>query len=125
MIVVQPGCSGLLTGSDRPPIEWKSLARRGMLFSECEAIDLLALPPGTELDDGGPDGIEKVWFAVSGHGDLDSEGCELPLRSGDLVLSPADVAIRVRAGAAGLELLLLAVTPSAVSAALPARTPVA
>ncbi|GAB3491327.1 cupin domain-containing protein [Amycolatopsis cihanbeyliensis] len=102
--------------------ETRCLARRGMLYSECEAFDQLRLEPGSELGLRGREGTESAWFVLGGggiaHGASVRELCR-----GDLVLAPAGALVTLEAGGSGLELLWLAVLPEAVTRALPARKP--
>ncbi|WP_158886765.1 cupin domain-containing protein [Amycolatopsis anabasis] len=100
----------------------RCLARRGMLYSECEAFDHLRLPPGGELGPRGREGIESAWFVLGGAGTARGASSR-ELRPGDLVLAPADASVTLVAGDEGLELLWLAVLPEAVTRALPARKP--
>ncbi len=114
-------------------IRWRSLARRGMLFCECEAFDHVRLAPGTELAlrGRGREGTEEAWFAVSGSGALldpgaaGAAGAGHAIRAGDLVLLPAGEVGRLVGGDGGLELLWLAVMPREVTRSLPPRRPVA
>jgi mannose-6-phosphate isomerase-like protein (cupin superfamily) len=108
-------------------IRWRSLARRGMLHSECESFDYLRLAPGTEFALRGRQGTESVWFTVAGTGlvvesDPVSAGCTL--KAGDLVLLPAGKDVRLVSGDSGLELLWLSVMPREVTQSLPIRRPV-
>ncbi|OJH40660.1 cupin domain-containing protein [Cystobacter ferrugineus] len=109
-------------------IHWRCLARRGMLHSECEALDYVRLAPGTEFALRGREGTESAWFVIAGAGRLlapDSEPAERPIGAGDLVLLPAGADARITSGSAGLELLWLAVMPHAITQSLPMRRPVA
>ncbi|GAA3849621.1 hypothetical protein GCM10022243_14450 [Saccharothrix violaceirubra] len=100
-------------------VAWRCLARRGMVHSECEAVDLVSLPPGSTFAPPGRDGVESAWFVVRGSGSADG----LPVRTGDVVLAATPT--RLAAGSAGLDVLWVAVLPAAVSALLPRRSPVA
>ncbi|ATB42000.1 hypothetical protein CYFUS_007476 [Cystobacter fuscus] len=109
-------------------IHWRCLARRGMLHSECEALDYVRLAPGTEFALRGSEGTESAWFVIAGTGSLlasDSDPAERPLGAGDLVLLPAGTDARITSGRDGLELLWLAVMPHAITQSLPMRRPVA
>lgn len=99
---------------------WRCLARRGMLYSECEAVEHWTLAPHSELGLRGREGVESAWFVLDGAGTT-SDG--MRLQPGDLVLAPASSAVRLEAGGEGLELLWLAVYPDAVTKALPVRRP--
>ncbi len=107
-------------------IRWRSLARRGMLHSECESFDYVRLAPGTSFELRGREGTENAWFTVSGSGKLSEPGAEQAeraLKVGDLVLLPAGKEIRLTSEGNGLELLWLTVLPRVVINALPERRP--
>ncbi len=109
-------------------IRWRSLARRGMLDSECESFDYVRLSPGTEFALRGREGTESAWFVIEGSGRLlgpDPVSRGRPLEAGELVLLPAGAEFRLVSGDGGLELLWLAVLPRAISQSLPMRRPVA
>jgi mannose-6-phosphate isomerase-like protein (cupin superfamily) len=109
-------------------IRWRSLARRGMLHSECESVDYVRLSPGTEFALRGREGSESAWFILAGSGRLLEQGSEStgrPLGAGELVLLPDGAQVRLASGDGGLELLWLAVMPRSISQSLPMRRPVA
>jgi hypothetical protein len=112
-------------------VRWRSLARRGMLHSECESFDYVQLAPGTTFALRGQDGTESAWFVVAGAGVLVEAGASprslIPraVTGGHLVLVPAGQAIELVAGDDGLQLLWLELMPGAVVEALPGRRPVA
>ena len=104
----------------------RSLARRGFFFSETEAFDYLRLAPGDEIDSRGRRGIEEAWFVLRGDGELiNPDGLTHPLHRYDLIACPLNSGTRLRAGPHGMEVLLVAVIPAQLSAALPVRLPVA
>lgn len=109
-------------------IRWRSLARRGMLHSECESFDHVRLAPGTEFALYGRDGTEQVWFIVRGTGKVCDGPVEVTghrLRTGDLVAAPhGGTQMVLRAGPTGLDALWLTVLPAAISKTLPDRKPV-
>ncbi|WP_156755606.1 cupin domain-containing protein [Actinokineospora pegani] len=104
---------------------WRCLARRGMLHSECESVDYLRLPPGGARDVRGSDGVDAVWFVLAGEGEFDGgAGAPVLLRPGDLLLWSGGSGGTVRNHRTDhLELLALAVLPTAVTDRLPARVP--
>jgi hypothetical protein len=105
-------------------LHWRSLARRGMLHSECESFDYVRVAPGTELALRGREGTESAWFVIAGSGRLlEPTGC--CLRAGELLLLSSGQEGRLVGGEEALELLWLAVLPRAVSQRLPPRRPVA
>ncbi len=104
----------------------RSLARRGFFFSETEAFDYLRLAPGDEIGSRGRRGTEEAWFVFRGDGELiDRDGVARPLRRYTLAACPLDSGTRLRAGAQGMEVLLVAVIPEHLSTAMPPRLPVA
>ncbi|MGH3480457.1 MAG: hypothetical protein ACRDQD_26940 [Nocardioidaceae bacterium] len=104
----------------------RTLARRGFFFSETEAFDYLRLAAGDEIGSRGRSGTEEAWFVVRGDGELiDPDGRAHRLRRYTLAACPLDSGTRLRAGTQGMEILLLAVIPEHLSAAMPARLPVA
>ncbi len=106
---------------------WRCLARRGMLYSECEAFDYVRLAPGGVRDGRGREGNEEAWFVLSGEGEFLTGGdSSLFVRTGDLVLCPDGAGGVLRNSADfPLEVLLLAVLPASVTEQLPVRSPVA
>lgn len=74
---------------------WTCLARRGMLHSECEAVDLLVLEPGETLSRRGRDGIGEVWYVVAGTASTE-DGTAVAAGSA-LVIAPEDTASRLTA----------------------------
>jgi mannose-6-phosphate isomerase-like protein (cupin superfamily) len=109
-----------------PHTESRSLARRGFFFSETEAVDHLRLAPGAEVGPRGRRGTEEIWFVADGDGLLlEPDGASSPLHPGALALCPLNSGVRLRAGAGGMELVLVAVAPRHLTAAMPARLPVA
>jgi mannose-6-phosphate isomerase-like protein (cupin superfamily) len=128
MIITNVTSPARTVGAGGETIRWRSLARRGMLHSECESFDHVRLAPGTELALCSRYATEQVWFTLRGAGEVgDGPGHATghPVREGDLVLAPhGGDQVVLRAGSAGLDLLWLTVLPSAVTAALPGRKPV-
>lgn len=103
----------------------RSLARRGFFFSETEAFDYLRLAPGAEIGLRGRRGTEEAWFVLHGAGELvDRAGGARPLRCHSLAVCALDSGTRLRAGAQGMEVLLVAVIPEHLSTAMPTRLPV-
>lgn len=106
---------------------WRSLARRGMLHSECESFDYVRICAGTEFALRNRDATEQVWFTLRGTGLLRGGPADAPghpLQAGDLVIAPHDGdQVVLRAGTTGLDVLWLTVLPGALAASLPARKP--
>jgi hypothetical protein len=128
MIITTVTSSVRTMGAGGEGIQWRSLARRGMLHSECESFDYLRLAPHTEFALCGQYATEHVGFLLRGTGKLSSSqrnATGRPVRQGDLMIVPhCRDQIVVHAGSAGLDVLWLTVLPSAVTAKLPGRKPV-
>jgi mannose-6-phosphate isomerase-like protein (cupin superfamily) len=104
----------------------RSLARRGFFFSETEAVDHLRLMPGAEIGVRGRRGTEEIWYVAGGDGHLiHPDGTADVLRRDALAACPLNSGVRLRAGEHGMELLLIAVAPRHLTAAMPPRLPVA
>jgi len=100
---------------------WQCLARRGMLHSECEAVDHLVLPGGATLDRRGRDGLHEVWLVLSGRASL---GDGSPLTGGQAVLVRAEDTLTRLTARTRTRLLTLTLLPHNTSRRLPARAPV-
>ena len=125
MIISTIGSTSRTRNGDEE-IRWRSLARRGMLHSECESFDYVRLAPGTRFALRGREGIESAWFVVSGSGRLlepDSDAPTRALEPGELILLPDGKQGHLVSGDTGLELLWLAVMPRELSQSLPPRRP--
>lgn len=120
MIVTRADAASQTIGPDGASVYSRCLARRGMLHAECEAVDRVKLPAGTEFGLNGRENAEAVWVVLGGTGSLRGAG---PLAAGDVVLAPADDAIRIVAGDEDLELLWIRVLPASISSRLPIRKP--
>jgi hypothetical protein len=105
--------------------EWSTLARRGMLFSECEAVELLRMPPDGHFEMPTADGVERVWLVIDGGGHASTGESAIAIGGSDLLVWPCDRRISFTPGSRGLVLLVIATTPAAVSESLPSRAPVA
>ncbi|GHG62033.1 cupin domain-containing protein [Streptomyces griseocarneus] len=117
--------AALHTGG-REPLRIRCLARRGMLHSECEAVDRVSLAPHAHYDLVGRGGTEAAWYVL--RGPLTARWTGAPpttavLGDRDLVLARTAEDLTLRAGPEGAELLCLTVTPPAVTRHLPPRTP--
>lgn len=102
---------------------WRCLARRGMLHSECEAFEQIRLAPGAVWTHASSHGTDTAVYAVAGRGSVHDEDGSRGLGAGNALLVPARSAVRVSAGACGLDLTLVRTLPLDVIARLPARVP--
>ncbi|WP_234329963.1 VOC family protein [Streptomyces viridochromogenes] len=103
---------------------WRSLARRGMLFSECESIDHVVLEKGSVHRSDPDAGTEYLWYVVSGDATFraDPEERESPVRAGHVVLVPAGTAGRLLS-LSTTEIIVITCVPDAVARRLPPRAP--
>ncbi|MEU3898133.1 hypothetical protein [Streptomyces sp. NPDC045251] len=106
-----------------PDTTWRCLARRGMLHSECEAFEQIRLAPGACWSHDLDHGTEVALYVVAGRGTVDDRARERPLGAGSVLLVPARSELRVTAGPEDLNLAVVRVLPSEVTAELPARVP--
>ena len=100
----------------------RCLTRRGMLHSECQAIDHLRLATGDHLELVEADGHETAWVICEGRAALG--GATGELTSGDVVLVPAGDRPALTVLAGPLKLLRVAVVSREAAGRLPARRPV-
>lgn len=126
MIVTDASGAGVAANVREETVQWGCLARRGMLYSECEAFDQLELAPQARVTMQGRSGIEEAWYVLDGDVVFDaSTGEQHGAGRGDLVLRAAGTAasLRNRSSDSPARLLLIAVLPPAVSDRLPRRRP--
>jgi hypothetical protein len=104
--------------------QWRCLARRGMLHSECEAVDFVRLTAGAELAVDAAGGVEECLLVLRGRAELRTgEGPDLPLVPRQLVQLPWRTRATIRAVDEGTELLSIRGLPGELSKALPPRIP--
>ncbi|MEU6991763.1 hypothetical protein ABZ953_14035 [Streptomyces sp. NPDC046465] len=104
-----------------------------MLHSECESFEQIRLPPGGTWAHEPSHGTEAALYAVAGSASVHAEaeveaegagpGEGHALDAGGALLVGARAAVRVTAGAEGLDLLAVRVLPTDVSDRLPLRVP--
>ncbi|MFI6703504.1 hypothetical protein ACIBJC_31915 [Streptomyces sp. NPDC050509] len=133
MITVSLARPTVLLGPGSERVRVRCLARRGMLHSECEAVDHLRLSPDAHFDLMGRDGTEAAWYVLSGSLILDPDGPDPAPGTGSrpratlgergLLVAARGEDVRPRAGPRGAELLCLTLTPDAVARRLPCRVP--
>ncbi|MFD0272945.1 hypothetical protein ACFVHB_03415 [Kitasatospora sp. NPDC127111] len=125
MIVASAAGPQVLLGPGNQRIRTRCLARRGMLHSECEAVEHIRLGPGACYDLAGRDGTEAAWYVLRGTvAVIDCpEQPQRPLGRGALLLAPRGQDVHLHGGPFGAELLCVTVLPADVSRRLPARRP--
>ena len=129
MIVTDITDLGRAATSTGAVIRWGCLARRGMLHSECEAVDYLELSPQATVTVDGRSGTEEAWYVLEGCAEFGdpTTGQLQRVAAGHLALRPASTSPIVLNASSDtpLRLLLIVVLPQAVSDRLPRRSPVA
>jgi mannose-6-phosphate isomerase-like protein (cupin superfamily) len=126
VIVTDASGAGAAANPREETVRWGCLARRGMLYSECEAVDQLELAPHARVTMQGRSGIEEAWYVLDGDVVFDvATGEQHRAGRGDLVLRAAatEASVRNRSSDSSARLLLIAVLPPAVSDRLPRRRP--
>ena len=129
MIVTDVTDLGRAATSTGTVIRWGCLARRGMLHSECEAVDYLELAPRAMVTVDGRSGTEEAWYVLEGWAEFGDPitGRLQRVAAGHLALRPASTSSIVRNASSdtSLRLLLVVVLPREVSDRLPRRSPIA
>lgn len=129
MIVTDVTDLGRAATSTGSVIRWGCLARRGMLHSECEAVDYLELSPRARVTMAGRSGTEEAWYVLEGCAEFSNPitGLLQRVTAGHLALRPAGMSPIVRNASSDtpLRLLLVVVLPPAVSDRLSRRSPIA
>ncbi|WP_318199429.1 VOC family protein [Streptomyces sp. SCL15-4] len=123
MIVTDSGAASAVLDGDGRSRRWRCLARRGMLFSECESVDHVTLEKDSVLHADPEAGTESLWYVVRGDAAFHAgHGPARPVREGHAVLLPAGASGRLVAGSA-TEVVVVTCVPDAVARRLPARAP--
>ena len=127
MIVTDTAGAGRAATPSEEAVRWSCLARRGMLYSECEAVDYLELAPQAAVAQPGRSGTDEAWYVLAGHAEFGGPAAKRSERvgPGSLVLRSGAPSSTVRNPSSDtpLRLLLVAVFPTAVTDRLPARRP--
>ncbi|MFG2887742.1 cupin domain-containing protein [Streptomyces sp. NPDC048297] len=103
--------------------EWQCLVRRGMLHSECEAVEHWALPPRATLELTPGHGVEEALLVLGGELVVSTAAGDRPVRAGQIALVPHGTAGRIRAGDQPVRLVTVRTLAGAVSDRLPPRIP--
>ncbi|MFG3002838.1 hypothetical protein [Streptomyces calvus] len=124
MIVTERGAATTVIVHDGAVRRWRSVARRGMLFSECESIDHVVLEDGGTLSADPEDRTETLWYVVSGR------ACFRNGTDDTVHPVPAEHAVLLPTGVPGLlsaagtcEVIVVTCVPDSVARRLPHRAP--
>ncbi|MFI1659878.1 hypothetical protein ACH4ZU_33945 [Streptomyces sp. NPDC020472] len=103
---------------------WVSLARKGMLWSEVQVVDVTVLGPGGKGPFLDPECLEALYCSrgIASFGDGNTPAVTL-LAGQFLLVRPGDEPVQARAGGAGAELLRVRVLSPEVTRTLPRRRP--
>ncbi|MEW1872614.1 cupin domain-containing protein [Streptomyces caelestis] len=115
--------TGPRTGGGEAAALWTCLVRRGMLHSECEAVEHWRLPHGGVLTSTPQHGVEEAVLVLNGELRLTTESAERVLRAGQLALLPHGARARLTADGARTRLLVLRTLTASVTDRLPSRIP--
>ncbi|MEW2621593.1 VOC family protein [Streptomyces sp. NPDC048106] len=124
MIVTDSAAASTVLDGDGRSRRWRCLARRGMLFSECESVDHVTLDKDSVLHADPEAGTECLWYVLRGDAAFHTagHGPGRPVREGHAVLLPAGAPGRLVADSA-TEVVVVTCVPDAVARRLPARAP--
>ncbi|MFE5732115.1 cupin domain-containing protein [Streptomyces sp. NPDC056528] len=111
------------TGPGAAVARWQCMVRRGMLHSECEAIEHWALPPGASLELTSDHGVEEALLVLDGELLVSSAHGEQRVRAGHIALVPYGTEGTARAGGRPVRLLSVRALAPLVSDRLPPRVP--
>ncbi|NEC91784.1 hypothetical protein [Streptomyces sp. SID12501] len=102
---------------------WVCLVRRGMLHSECEAVEHWTLPRGAVLTTTPQHGVEEVLLVLEGEPLLVTASGERVLRAGQLALVPHGCRARLLTDRGPARLITVRTLVASVSEGLPPRVP--
>ncbi|MET8975803.1 cupin domain-containing protein [Streptomyces sp. NPDC004539] len=102
---------------------WSCLVRRGMLHSECEAVEHWTLPAGAVLAATPEHGVEEALLVLEGEPVLVTDSGEHVLRAGRLVLVPHGCRARLLTDRGPARLITVRALAASVSDRLPPRVP--
>jgi hypothetical protein len=111
----------ILAPATSPAVQWRSLARRGMLWSEVQVFDVLSLAPPQTVELGDDHYCEAVLVAA---GELRLQGGGEPtLRTCHLLMLAQRHTVVATVAAEGTVVVRLRLLPAALARSLPYRAP--
>ncbi|MFF8591842.1 cupin domain-containing protein [Streptomyces sp. NPDC015220] len=111
------------TAGAGPEAAWTCLVRRGMLHSECEAVEHWLLPPGAALTATPRHGVEEALLVLEGELLITTASGEHAVRAGQLALVPHGRQARLSAAGATVRLVTIRTLAASVTDRLPPRVP--
>jgi quercetin dioxygenase-like cupin family protein len=123
-VIVAPGTGpALVRSTGSAPVRWQSLARRGMLFSECESVEHWDLPLGAVIPVEAAHGVEEAVVVLTGTVTATVDGATVHASAGTCLFIPAGSDGTLCAGTERTQLLSVRCLPAEIAARLPVRTP--
>lgn len=111
------------TASGAVAADWQCLVRRGMLHSECEAVEHWTLPAGARLQLNPAHGVEEALLVLDGELLISRAGGRTTVGAGQLALVPHGSEGDLRAGDRPARLITVRTLAAAVTDRLPPRIP--
>ncbi|MFF5185331.1 cupin domain-containing protein [Streptomyces sp. NPDC000345] len=102
---------------------WTCLVRRGMLHSECEAVEHWLLPHGAVLTATPRHGVEEALLVLDGRLLVTTASGERAVRAGQLALIPHGCQARLVADSDAVRLITVRTLATSVTDRLPPRIP--
>ncbi|MFJ9721195.1 cupin domain-containing protein [Streptomyces sp. NPDC101209] len=103
--------------------DWQCLVRRGMLHSECEAVEHWTLPAGARLRLDPGHGVEEALLVLDGDLHISLADGGTTVGAGQLALVPHGIEGDLRAGDRPVRLITVRTLAAAVTDRLPPRIP--
>ncbi|TMC25750.1 MAG: cupin domain-containing protein [Chloroflexi bacterium] len=108
------------------PMFWKRLATGGMLHGDWESFEYCRVPPGSVIGEHVHSRTEEIYYIVTGRGEMRMNDARREVGPGDLIVTPLNGKHGIaNIGDEDLEFLVVEVLPPAITAVLPALSPVA
>ena len=104
----------------------KRLATGGMLHGDWESFEYCRVPPGSVIGEHVHSRTEEIYYIVTGRGEMRMNDARREVGPGDLIVTPLNGKHGIaNIGDEDLEFLVVEVLPPAITAVLPALSPVA
>ena len=108
------------------PMFWKRLATGGMLHGDWESFEYCRVPPGSAIGEHVHSRTEEIYYIVAGRAEMRVNDARREVGPGDLIVTPLNGKHGIaNIGDEDLEFLVVEVLPPAITAVLPAHSPVA
>ncbi|MCL6670494.1 cupin domain-containing protein [Streptomyces panaciradicis] len=111
------------TASGAVAADWQCLVRRGMLHSECEAVEQWTLPAGARLQLNPAHGVEEALLVLDGELLVSRAEGTTTVGAGQLALVPHGIEGDLRAGDRPARVITVRTLAAVVTDRLPPRVP--